>query len=59
MPPEAYPVAPRGFFLWGQVGACVGTGGGGCGAWWGRVWVRAGAEVSGGVNGLGLRDNGS
>ncbi len=50
-------------FLWGSVGAGVGLSGGGCGDscgdWWGWVWGRAGAEVFGGVNGLGLRDNGS
>ena len=51
MPPEAYPVAPRGFFLWGLRG-------GRCGDRWGPVLGRAGTEVSGGVNGLGLRDNG-
>ena len=36
----------------------MGLSGGVCGAWWGRVCGRAGVEVSGGVNGLGLRENG-
>ena len=47
MPPEAYPVVPRGFFLWGLVGTGVGTGGGECGASWGAVWGPVGARGEG------------